>query len=245
MTSTTISATKSLLAGVMLACGLMLGTAAQARYTAIDMSDPDNNVYFYFGGYCDTTAGANGDECGKTYTLPYMVDFSGRKTDQLLVRSDGRVQFVGDLLASPPDDINLFDVFAEVNTEIAGEIFDPQLASVLPAPYYLDKEISPNQASLNPIVNYTITTPVVSVAWFTCMSSGDTCFGNLHTLTLTPGPAGFDVAFGGINSKAGYTLAARFDPAQGVPEPSVWALMILGFTGVGATLRSRRVSPAR
>jgi hypothetical protein len=30
-----------------------------------------------------------------------------------------------------------------------------------------------------------------------------------------------------------------------VPEPESWALMIVGFTGMGALLRSRRRSPSR
>ncbi|HLZ85163.1 MAG TPA: PEPxxWA-CTERM sorting domain-containing protein [Caulobacteraceae bacterium] len=33
-------------------------------------------------------------------------------------------------------------------------------------------------------------------------------------------------------------------PSAGVPEPATWALMLLGFTGLGAALRSRRKSLA-
>ena len=35
------------------------------------------------------------------------------------------------------------------------------------------------------------------------------------------------------------------DPNAGVPEPSMWALMLLGFGGLGAALRQRRRQPAQ
>lgn len=40
------------------------------------------------------------------------------------------------------------------------------------------------------------------------------------------------------NSQGGYTVSN--DPIAGVPEPATWALMLSGFFGAGATLRSRR-----
>lgn len=40
------------------------------------------------------------------------------------------------------------------------------------------------------------------------------------------------------NSQGGYTVSNS--PVGGVPEPATWALMLSGFFGAGATLRSRR-----
>ena len=51
----------------------------------------------------------------------------------------------------------------------------------------------------------------------------------------------FSDAVTGVTFSSGTQNAFEFDKlAGGVPEPASWALMILGFGGVGATLRSRR-----
>jgi hypothetical protein len=61
-------------------------------------------------------------------------------------------------------------------------------------------------------------------------------------------PAGEDVVFGGGSPNPvgpgtyslGYRIFGTFDPASAVPEPATWAMMIVGFGGVGAVLRRRR-----
>jgi len=47
---------------------------------------------------------------------------------------------------------------------------------------------------------------------------------------------GPDASVGGIDN-------IRYDVQASVPEPATWAMMILGFGGVGALLRHRRMSP--
>ena len=47
---------------------------------------------------------------------------------------------------------------------------------------------------------------------------------------------GPDASVGGIDN-------IRYDVQASVPEPATWAMMILGFGGVGALLRHRRVGP--
>jgi hypothetical protein len=48
---------------------------------------------------------------------------------------------------------------------------------------------------------------------------------------------------GTSNGDASYAGTLAF-AAQAVPEPATWALMILGFGGMGATLRRKRSTPA-
>jgi hypothetical protein len=50
--------------------------------------------------------------------------------------------------------------------------------------------------------------------------------------------------FGGDASVTGGTLSVTYDYTGAVPEPADWALMILGFGGVGAMLRRRRTALA-
>jgi len=74
--------------------------------------------------------------------------------------------------------------------------------------------------------------------------------------SLTPPPArGFvvdstqwvrlyDASSWGLNGLNFYVGAALAPPVTGVPEPAAWALMILGFGGVGSVLRRRRFAAA-
>lgn len=81
----------------------MLPGSASAKYTAIDQSG-DQNVFNYYGGYCDALGGGTnlGSECGLTYTLPYAVTFGSQTTNQLSVRNDGKLVFAGAPVAPPP-----------------------------------------------------------------------------------------------------------------------------------------------
>ena len=215
------------------AIALMSGGMAHARYTAIDALPSGEFKYIYFSGYCDTNTGA---ECESTYTLPYAVSFSGRTTDQLSLRSDGTVQFVGDLLASPLNAVDRYEVLASVDT---GKNSPDQIAGV----GRTITEISfgpPNP----PAADYTLTNPILFFEWFSCSGSGAAaCFRDYHYLNLTPEAGGFHIVYnGGVNQKADEFLAARIVPksAGAVPEPTTWALMISGFGMLGSVLRSRR-----
>ena len=248
MAWTRMTATRALSMGAALAAGLMLATAAQARYTAVDTSKPDPktgkqmNVYWHFGGYCDIVFTG---ECGNAYTLPYKVTFAGQTTDQLLIRNDGKVQFVGTKLSPPHFTANQFNIIQPIDTGIAGDGTFREIASVGLHPYYLLKEVSPGCQPFgckNPDADYNIKTSTVVVTWFHCFNSSGSpgsCFTNLHTLTLTPTARGLSLVFDGGPMKD-RVIPATFDLAFGVPEPSTWALFVLGFGGIGATLRSRR-----
>ena len=70
------------------------------------------------------------------------------------------------------------------------------------------------------------------------------------TINLTAGTSYFAVATGFANTDVGtYTLAINgpgavvFQAAPGgVPEPATWAMMMLGFGGVGFAMRRRKVT---
>lgn len=67
-----------------------------------------------------------------------------------------------------------------------------------------------------------------------CAGSGPTSYSNLI----------FDT-FGSAGDDFGYLDNVRVAETAAVPEPSMWALMILGFAGAGAMLRRRRPAFAR
>jgi opacity protein-like surface antigen len=78
---------------------------------------------------------------------------------------------------------------------------------------------------------------------FNIGDAGKNEFRFLDNLPVTAGPQTLTVSgtSGGNGSFAG-TIA--FAPSRAVPEPASWALMILGFGGVGASLRRRHAKAA-
>ena len=46
--------------------------------------------------------------------------------------------------------------------------------------------------------------------------------------------------FGGIGARSTFASASSFNVSGGVPEPSTWAMMLLGFGAIGTTLRRKR-----
>lgn len=71
--------------------------------------------------------------------------------------------------------------------------------------------------------------------------------GNATTVSLTAGVQYFwvtstDFGYSNDNCSAGCTFTTQVSGpgAISVPEPATWALMLVGFGGMGATLRSRR-----
>lgn len=207
--SSRTSLTMSLaVAATMLAATLFAATGAQAKYTAIDAV-----TTIEFSGYCDSQ-NVVGEECNLTHTLPYTVIFGTGETDQLLLRDDGVLDFVGAPLVSPPSPTELFDVLATVDTGLPGPGTTPQVATL---------EFQ-GQAIL--------------ATWFTCALPSTSCFQDQHTALLTPVADGFNITYTGGGTGPSF-LAAAFGPARAVPEPTAWVLMILGFGAAGAALRRR------
>ncbi len=80
---------------------------------------------------------------------------------------------------------------------------------------------------------------------FNIGATGDNEYRFLNNQATTGGSQTLSVngVSGGNGSYAG-TLAFSLVPGGGVPEPASWALMLVGFGGVGALLRSNRRRPA-
>jgi len=68
--------------------------------------------------------------------------------------------------------------------------------------------------------------------------------GSTHSITLLPGSFGsgqYLLTFGGHTTQAGGNLSGTLSFFQAaVPEPGTWAMMLLGFGGIGMVLRRRR-----
>jgi hypothetical protein len=87
--------------------------------------------------------------------------------------------------------------------------------------------------------------PVMTGDWVTqntiAQSNGDQQNGNSNgRLTLTFDKAITSVTLGSTNTNAFEISDVAGIAAAGVPEPASWALMILGFGGAGAMLRTQR-----
>jgi len=67
-------------------------------------------------------------------------------------------------------------------------------------------------------------------------SLSQTLFANIDPMFTVSGPFTFDVSPG----FGGFAVVGAPGPGPGVPEPAAWTMMLLGFGGAGAVLRSRR-----
>ena len=233
--------------------GLALSTEAQARYTAVDESGRVPLKYT-FGGYCDTFAGTGHfglNQCDTVYTLPYSVTFKGGITNEVVIRSDGRLDFVtGVKVSSPPDPTRPFgDALWTVDSDIHdGGMISHQLVSI-GVPKYTERSGLPVPGKDLPNrneINFNLE-PVFTVTWFTFeRSTPIPIYSNRHTARLTPGVDGFTVEY---SNKASELIRASISPlphplTSGAPEPDVWAMLVLGFGALGATLRRRRAADA-
>jgi opacity protein-like surface antigen len=96
-----------------------------------------------------------------------------------------------------------------------------------------------------------VTTPVEAVEFYTVANEGmfDIFFGD-HTVSIygadigssgTIGPAGFYNVTAGIDEKfPGTGIGGVTVNAPSVPEPATWAVMLVGFGGIGMAMRARR-----
>ena len=94
-------------------------------------------------------------------------------------------------------------------------------------------------AAINGVGNIDFTSVTLNGQAFTLSPTGQFEFGSIQLATM----AGLQtlVVNGISGSNAGFSGVVTFMPGGGaVPEPGMWALMILGFGFIGGALRSRR-----
>lgn len=75
---------------------------------------------------------------------------------------------------------------------------------------------------------------------FNIISQGQNEFRALNNVHVALGGVQHLVVSGVSGGNGSYDGVISFSTIAGVPEPAAWALMIVGFGGVGATVRARR-----
>ncbi len=70
-------------------------------------------------------------------------------------------------------------------------------------------------------------------------------FGTLANMALTPGAVNTLSIQGRNTGDGAYSGTLTFAAVSGVPEPGTWAMMLLGFGGVGFSMRRRKRTDVR
>jgi len=76
---------------------------------------------------------------------------------------------------------------------------------------------------------------------FTISSAGKNEFAFIDNLPVTSGPQSLVVS-GTSAGNGSFSGTVAFAPNRAVPEPASWALMFVGFGGVGAVIRRRKTA---
>jgi hypothetical protein len=207
--------------GCLGALALLCASPANAIRVAIDEVDGVTSSVT-LEGYCDL----GGEQCLETFRLPYAVSFGGDFTNQVLIRGDGILQFVGaPLQPTPPaEDLVQFTVLQEIVGNLKEDTtFDQADGS----------EQFLQSGSLAK------SGPVVTATWYTCNTPTD-CFTDVHRMIFQPITGGLQFNFPDDPGRAPLFVAATVKAS--IPEPSMWLLMIGGFMSVGLALRAARTT---
>lgn len=92
----------------------------------------------------------------------------------------------------------------------------------------------------NPANDINFTNVTFNGQAFAILSTGQNEFRALNGVDVTAGGVQHLVVSGTSGGSGSYDGVISFSPLAAVPEPAAWALMIMGFGGVGAMVRARR-----
>jgi hypothetical protein len=234
------------------AAAFAMGSAAQARRVVVDQDADENPIRATLSGYCDF----NGDECdpGGGLNLFYSVNIAGTEFSKVFVQGNGLLTFGEpvDFQLSPVYDF-IFEGSSPLLTDYNRTLVSAGQSNTLDFGVFLQSAL----ASVDPI------TGTITSQFYICGSPtapGVCPKFNVYSLTLTPSAEGFlgqfdfssgraegtDIGFvsGGQFTSTGNTflLPASFQGinlASSVPEPTTWAMMLVGFGAVGYSMRRR------
>ena len=91
--------------------------------------------------------------------------------------------------------------------------------------------------------NIDITSVMLNSTAFTLTPTGTFEFGSMAVTSLTPGASNFLTVRGQNTGSSAFSGTLTFAAASAVPEPSTWAMMLLGFGVVGFSTRRARKRP--
>ena len=126
---------------------------------------------------------------------------------------------------------------ASFNSSGVGTTFSDTYTFTLPAGF---ASTSLTTAAVNGTTDTAFTNVMMNGVTLTTNSSGTIDAKSLLNVAVNPGANTLVVngTSGGLYSYGGNISFAKL--AAGVPEPASWALMMVGFGGLGAALRSKR-----
>jgi hypothetical protein len=260
-----------LLTAVAFAGLMIFGSPAEAGRTVIDQRplldpvtgefvyDEDGNQLFQplrasVGGYCDF----NGEDCDPSggVSLGYTATIGDTDFGKIFVQGNGLITF------GEPVDFQQSPVFDQID---AGD--DPLLTDYARTLVSAGQSNSLDFGGVffqSAIASVDGVTGTITTKFFVCgapTAPGVCNEGGVYFVTLTPSSDGYLGLFQGgpQGNDRGFVIDGQFTPVTGnsfllpatfqgltlgsaVPEPSTWAMMLVGFGAVGYSMRRRKLS---
>lgn len=261
-----------LLNAVVFAGLMTFGASAEAGRTVIDqrpLIDPVTGGFVYddggqqlfqplsasVSGYCDF----NGQDCDPSggLNLGYTATIGGTDFSKIFLQGNGLITF------GEPADFQLppvYDLIAASNNDPLLTDYGKTLVSAGQS-NSLDFGDVFYQSAIGSVDGVTGT---ITTKFFVCgapTAPGVCSEGGVHFITLTPSTGGYLGLFGGaaIGGDKGFVVNGQLTRVTGnsfllpatfqgltlnsaVPEPSTWAMMLVGFGALGFSMRRRKAN---
>lgn len=231
---------KALTIGLVTSFLLALSSPAEARRTVIDQTGPEE-----YGGYCSPFEAQLGSSECNPVPLGFGVNLGGQIFNSVVVHSNGVLSFGGPIA---------FDAFGGSLESYGAPLF---------VPFLDNREFGSVDGAY--VGRVLATDEHLRVVWSQCFFSAPSCMTEAFGLTLIPGEDGFIVTFtkgslaptgsgtygfslpGGTFQASGPLVERTFafdangsQISAAVPEPTTWAMMLVGFGFVGMAMRSTK-----